>query len=153
MPSQIKQTWIVLGLVTAVLLPLLWMAVSVTAESAPSPEQAQLGSRVRQLLDGPTEPAGPVVVCSTRKRNGLTLFECEADSWGKWEIFWANPDTQELTFLDWQGHNNSYGKHLTTNPGELVVKFRAANGAVVIMAVAVISDLQLCTAANHCYRV
>ena len=95
----------------------------------------------------------PVIVCSTRTLRGITLFECEADSWGRWEIFWANPDTLELTFLEGEGHNKSFGKNLTTNPGELVVKFRDSNGVEVVKAVAVISDLQLCNKANHCYRV
>lgn len=128
----------------------LWMAGFATVSSESLNDQSQISSRMQLLLDGPPLP---VVTCLTRAANGLTMFECEADSWGSWELSWKNPDTLELTFLEWEAHNKSIGKQLTTNPGELVVKYSDANGNVVVKTIEIISTLQLCKAANHCYIV
>lgn len=136
-----------LGILIALLISSVWIAVFA---AVPTIETPATSSRVQQLIDG---PAMPVVTCRTRIWKELTLFECEADSWGRWELSWVNPDTSELTFLDWDGYNKSFGKHLTTDPGELVVKFWDINGNGVVKVVAVNTHLQPCKVANHCYRV
>ncbi len=120
------------------------------AANSPQANPVAAGPRVQRLMEG-LPPAQ--VSCATHFRNGDTHFECEADSWGKWQLSWRNPDTAEMTILQWEAHNRAIGKVLTTNPGELVVTFWGSNGEAVTKVVEVSSPLLPCRKINNCFRV
>ena len=150
MAPSAKEACATVFVVLALFASSLWSIVASTAQPAQQVEEQEVGSRVQQLY---AEPQQPTFACETRVWNGETLFECEADSWGKWQLSWENPDTAEMYIVLWEAHNKSIGKKLTTNPGEFVVKFWDADGQVVTRTVLVSSTLQPCREYNNCFRV
>lgn len=121
-----------------------------------SPEKSPHDRIVETLFP---EEEIPDIACTSNDKNigkwepsYVLKISCEANSWGRWEVYHVSETGEILDFRNAVMYNDSLGVVFTTNPVELYVIFYDHNGTKADVWLHIDSNLKSCVPANKCFR-